>query len=101
MAELDNWFAQKAYKAATFYDEVQDLRVGDHLYLKTLVIDYPHASIVPTALFDLITVYRKLGYAEDIKDKCAYMQRDWSATPEFGKACPEFKSAAVEKPAGS
>lgn len=97
---LDNWFAQKAYKAATFYVKFKTYEAAI-IYLKALVVDYPRAAIVPTALADLISVYRKLGYQEDIKDKCAYMRRDWSSSPQFAKACPESATASPEKPAGS
>ncbi len=97
---LNDWFARKAYKDATYYVKYKAYESAI-MYLKALVVDYPRAPIVPTALSDLIQVYRKLGYAEDIKDKCAYMRRDWSATPQFAKACPELLPAAGEKPAGS
>ena len=98
-AILDNWFAQKAYKGAAFYVKYKAYEAAI-IYLKGLVADYPRATIVPTALADLIAVYRKLGYAEDIKDKCLYMRRDWATTPQFVKSCPELQTAA-EKPAGS
>jgi outer membrane assembly lipoprotein YfiO len=97
---LNAWFAQKAYKDASFYVKYKAYESAI-MYLKALVVEYPRAPIVPTALADLIQVYRKLGYAEDIKDKCAYMRRDWSSTPQFAKACPELLPAAGEKPAGS
>jgi len=100
IANLSEWFAQKAYKDASFYVKYKAYESAI-MYLKALVVDYPRAPIVPTALADLIQVYRKLGYAEDIKDKCAYMRRDWSATPQFAKACPELLPAPGGKPAGS
>jgi outer membrane protein assembly factor BamD len=100
MTELDNWFAQKAYKAASFYVKwkAYDSAI---IYYKALLIDYPKATIAPVALADLIAAYRKLGYSEDVRDMCALMQRDWAASPQFPKACPAAAPAAAEKPAGS
>ena len=99
LAELDNWFAIKAYKAATFYIKwkAYDSAI---IYYKALLVDYPHAAIAPVALSDLIAAYRKLGYAEDVRDMCGLMQRDWATSPQFPKACPTAATAA-EKPAGS
>ena len=100
MQGLDNWFAQKSYKAASFYIKYKAYEAAI-IYLKALAVDYPRATIVPTALADLISVYRILGYTEDIKDKCAFMRVDWAATPQFAKACPQPPVVPAEKSAGS
>jgi outer membrane protein assembly factor BamD len=97
--DLDNRFAVKDYHAASFYLKYKAYESAI-LYFKSLVADHAHAPIVPAALADLVTAYRKLGYAEDIRDICKYMQRDWSATPEYRRSCPTAPSATAEKPAG-
>lgn len=98
LQELDNRFALKDYKNAKFYLKYKAYESAI-LYYTTLVADHPHATIVPKALADLISAYRKLGYTEDIRDKCAYMQRDWSATPEYRASCLQRPAAAAGKPA--
>jgi outer membrane assembly lipoprotein YfiO len=112
LAELDNRFALKEYQNARYYLK---FRAYDSaiLYYTSLVADHPKAAIVPKALADLISAYRKLGYADDIHDKCEYMARNWSATPEYKTACLQAPattankapaktppSATVEKPTG-
>ena len=98
--DLDNRFATKAYLSASFYLKYKAYESAI-LGFTGLVVDHPRATIVPTALAELITAYRKLGYAEDIRDKCKYMQRDWSETPQYKKACLTAQPATAEKPAGS
>ncbi len=100
LQDLDNRFAIKAYRAGSFYLKYKAYESAI-LYFTGLVVDHPRAPIVPTALADLITAYRKLGYAEDIRDKCKYMQRDWSETPQYKKSCPPSPPAVAEKPAGT
>ena len=99
MQDLDNRFATKAYLAGKFYLKWKAYDAAI-LYFKSLVADHPRARIVPTALADLIAAYRKLGYAEDIRDICTYMQRNWADTPEYGKSCPATPPGVAEKPAG-
>ncbi len=94
IADLDNQFAIKEYKNANFYLKYKAYDSAI-LYLKDLAANYPRAAIVPTALADLIGAYRKLGYLEDVRDQCTNMARDWSATPQFRKACPATATAAV------
>jgi outer membrane protein assembly factor BamD len=102
LQNLDNRFATKTYRAASFYLKYKAYEAAI-LYFKSLVADHAHAPIVPTALADLITAYRKLGYAEDIRDICKYMQRDWSETLQYKRSCPTPPPppAAAEKPAGN
>lgn len=100
LKELDDKFALKAYMAGKFYLKYKAYESAI-MSLSGLVVDYPQARIVPTALADLIVAYRKLGYAEDIRDKCTYMKDHWGDTPEYRKSCPVALPAAAEKPAGS
>ena len=107
LQDLDNRFAFKDYRNAHFYLKFKAYESAILLY-KSLVADHQHATIVPTALAELITAYRKLGYVEDIHDTCTYMVRDWSATPQYKASCPATPAAAgtdkpaagAEKPAG-
>lgn len=97
LVELDNRFAVKDYKNANFYLKYKAYESAI-LYYKSLVADHQHATIVPKALADLITAYRKLGYTEDIRDTCTYMQRDWSATPQYRASCAQGAAAAAATP---
>lgn len=97
LVELDNRFAMKDYKNAKYYLKMRGYDSAI-LYYKSLVADHQHATIVPKALADLITAYRKLGYTEDIHDTCDYMQKDWSATPEYRASCAQGAAAAAPKP---
>lgn len=100
LEDLDNRFATKAYRAGRFYLKYRAYEAAI-LYFSGLVLDHPRAPIVPDALADLIAAYRKLGYAEDIRDKCTYMKKDWSETPQYKQACLTSPPAVAEKPAGS
>jgi outer membrane assembly lipoprotein YfiO len=79
--ELDDRFALKDYRAAKFYAKLKAYESATIGY-KQLLLDHGKSAIAPQAMSDLINVYRKLGYAEDLHDMCALLQRDWKDTPQ-------------------
>jgi outer membrane protein assembly factor BamD len=87
IAALQEWFADKQYKAALYYlrFKAYDSAI---LYLKDLVATYPRASIAPTALIRLIGAYQKLGYKEDVQETCGYLRRFHPKAPGVAQACP-------------
>jgi outer membrane protein assembly factor BamD len=93
IAELNERFASKAYKAAIFYLR---LKAYDSaiLYLKDLVATYPKAAVVPEALVKLVQAYRALGYREDVQETCGYIRRFHPQAPKVGEVCST-------KPAGA
>jgi len=86
IAELNERFAAKAYKAAMFYFR---LKAYDSaiLYLKDLVATYPRTLVVPDALIKLVQAYRALGYREDVQETCGYIQRYHPRAPKVGEVC--------------
>ena len=87
IAELNERFAYKAYKSASFYVR---LKAYDSaiLYLKDLVATYPRTSVTPDALLTLVRLYRKLGYREDVKETCNYIRHYLPDTPGVAEHCP-------------
>jgi outer membrane protein assembly factor BamD len=100
VADLDNLFAMKAYRTGNYYFKLHAYDSAI-LYYKQLVLDYPKTPVVPVALGELLAVYRKLGYDEDIRTTCTYMQGSWASTPQYKVGCSGSATpAAAEKPAG-
>jgi outer membrane protein assembly factor BamD len=93
IAELNERFAYKVYKAALFYFR---LKAYDSaiLYLKDLVATYPKAAVVPEALVKLVQAYRKLGYREDVQETCGYIRRFHPRASGVGEVCPRVPSGA-------
>jgi len=93
IAELNERFAYKSYKAATYYFR---LKAYDSaiLYLKDLVATYPKTAVVPDALVKLVQAYKTLGYREDVQETCDYIRRFHPKAPRAGEVCPR-------KPAGA
>jgi outer membrane protein assembly factor BamD len=93
IAELNERFAYKAYKAALFYYR---LKAYDSaiLYLKDLVATYPRAVVVPEALVKLVEAYRKLGYREDVQETCGYIRRFHPKASGAGEVCPRVPAGA-------
>jgi outer membrane protein assembly factor BamD len=87
VAGLQEWFANKQYKAALYYlrFKAYDSAI---LYLKDLVANYPRASVAPEALIRLIGAYQKLGYKEDVQETCGYLRRFHSKAPGVAQTCP-------------
>jgi outer membrane protein assembly factor BamD len=93
IAELNERFAYKTYKAALFYFR---LKAYDSaiLYFKDLVATYPKASVVPDALVKLVEAYRKLGYREDVQETCDYIRRFHPKAPGANQVCPTNSAGA-------
>jgi outer membrane assembly lipoprotein YfiO len=93
IAELNERFAFKAYKAAMFYFR---LKAYDSaiLYLKDLIATYPKAAVAPDALVKLVQAYRKLGYGEDVQETCDYIKRFHPKAPGASEVCPAHLTGA-------
>ncbi len=93
IAELNERFATKAYKAAAYYYR---LKAYDSaiLYLKDLVATYPRAAIAPAALIKLVQAYRMLGYKEDVQETCGYIRRFHPRTGSVNRVCPADTATA-------
>jgi outer membrane protein assembly factor BamD len=83
---LQDALARKQYGAAEFYlrYKAYDSAI---LYLKELASMYPRATVVPEALLRLIGIYQQLGYTEDVRETCAYLQRFHPAAAGVAAAC--------------
>ena len=93
IAELNERFAYKTYKAATYYFR---LKAYDSaiLYLKDLVATYPKTAVVPDALVKLVQAYKRLGYREDVQETCDYIRRFHPKAPGAGEVCPRNPTGA-------
>lgn len=91
IAELNNWFAAKALKAARYYLR---LRAWDSaiIYLRDLLATYPRADVAPEALGSLIRAYRTLGYVEDVRETCEYLRRFHPDAPEGEESCADVRA---------
>jgi outer membrane protein assembly factor BamD len=93
IADLNERFAYKTYKAAIFYYR---LKAYDSaiLYLKDLIANYPKSAVAPEALVKLVQAYKTLGYREDVQETCDYIQRFHPKAPGAREVCPTHSSGA-------
>jgi outer membrane protein assembly factor BamD len=93
IAELQERFAYKEYRAALYYYR---LKAYDSaiLYLKDVVATYPRAAIAPEALVKLVQAYDKLGYREDVQETCGYLRRFHPNAPGSNTVCPPDTTGA-------
>lgn len=98
IAELEEFFARKEFKAADYYYK---LKAYDSaiLYLKDIAATYPRAAITPAALLRLVESYRKVGYAEDLTETCGYIRRYHPTAPGVDATCPAPKDSTPASPA--
>ncbi len=87
IAGLQEWYAQKEFRAADFYLKYKAFDSAI-LYLKDLVTTYPKSSIVPDALVKLVDAYRQLGYSEDVQETCGYFRQTHPEAPSLRETCP-------------
>ena len=95
IAELNNWFAAKALKAARYYLR---LKAWDSaiIYLRDLLATYPRADVAPEALGSLIRAYRTLGYVEDVRETCEYLRRFHADAPQAEESCSEVPAVQAD-----
>jgi outer membrane assembly lipoprotein YfiO len=93
IAELNERFAYKTYRAAMFYYR---LKAYDSaiLYLKDLIANYPKAAVAPDALVKLVQAYKTLGYREDVQETCDYIRRFHPKAEGAGEVCPTSSTGA-------
>jgi len=93
IAELNERFAYKTYKAALFYYR---LKAYDSaiLYLKDLIASYPKSAVAPDALVKLVQAYKTLGYREDVQETCDYIRRFHPKAPGAREVCPKASTGA-------
>lgn len=93
IAELNERFAYKTYRAALFYFR---LKAYDSaiLYLKDLIATYPKAAVAPDALVKLVRAYKTLGYREDVQETCGYIRRFHPKAPGAKEVCPPDSTGA-------
>jgi len=93
IAELNERFAYKTYRAAMFYYR---LKAYDSaiLYLKDLIANYPKSAVAPDALVKLVHAYRSLGYREDVQETCDYIRRFHPKASGAGEVCPRNPAGA-------
>lgn len=93
VAELNERFAYKTYKAAMFYYRLKayDSAV---LYLKDLIANYPKSVVAPDALVKLVQAYKSLGYREDVQETCDYIRRFHPKAPGAREVCPTNSTGA-------
>ena len=93
IAELNERFAYKTYRAAMFYYR---LKAYDSaiLYLKDLIANYPKSAVAPDALVKLVRAYKTLGYREDVQETCDYIRQFHPQAPGAGEVCPKAPTGA-------
>lgn len=91
--ELNDQFARKEFSSALFYYKFKAYESAI-LILRSLVLQYPRATVVPEALEKLVQSYIALGYQEDIKETCGYIAQSFSVGQGPRRLCPEQPAAA-------
>ncbi|MEZ4379191.1 MAG: outer membrane protein assembly factor BamD [Gemmatimonadales bacterium] len=87
IAGLNEWYAIKEYKAASFYMRYK-LYDSAILYLKDLVATYPRTAQAPRAMASLVAAYRKLGYVEDVQEMCTFYRTNYPDAEGLAESCP-------------
>jgi outer membrane protein assembly factor BamD len=93
LVELTEKFAEKEYKSALFYFK---FKADDSaiLMLRGLIAAYPRAKVVPDALEHLVRSYQRVGYAEDVKETCAYIAQYHPDPAGPIRLCPKTPATA-------
>lgn len=87
IAGLQEWYAIKQFQAGEFYMKYKAYDAAI-IYFKDLVAKYPNTEKAPEAMSMLVDAYGKLGYAEDIKDMCAFYRNAYPDAAGLAESCP-------------
>lgn len=84
--DLNEMFAEKAYKNGDFY-----YRFGAYdsaiIYFQDVVANYPGTSFAPRAVVKLIATYDRIGYQEEKREMCGYLQQYYPLSLPQAEAC--------------
>jgi len=86
VAELNEMFANKAYKTGIFYFR---LKAYDSaiIYFRSVVAEYPQTSFASEALLKLVEAYERIGYEEDKQDMCLQLRRYYPESVVRAPSC--------------
>jgi outer membrane protein assembly factor BamD len=86
VGDLNEMFAQKEYKNGMFY---LGLRAYDSaiIYFKDVIAQYPQSSYAPRAALRLVETYRRIGYEEEERLMCEYLQQFYPEAGVEAKYC--------------
>jgi outer membrane protein assembly factor BamD len=86
IAELNEDFARKEYKAGLYYFR---LKAYDSaiIYFKSVVANWPETPSAPESLLMLVESYNRIGYEEDMRLMCTQLQRFYSDVMPRAEAC--------------
>ena len=87
IAQLNDWFAEKAYRNGMFYLR---RRAFDSaiIYFKDIIASYPNTRLVADALLRLVDSYRAIGYTVELKEACANLREYHPKTHGIDRHCP-------------
>jgi len=84
--DLQDRFARKDYESGLFY-----FKRGGYdsaiLYFRSLIAQYPGASVVPEAFVKLVEAYRAIGYREELNETCAHLRQYYGGRADVRKVC--------------
>ncbi len=92
IAELNDMFAEKEFKAGIFY---MRLRAYDSaiIYFKEVVARFGQSRFAGPAVVRLVEAFDRIGYDDEKRDMCQYLKRYYPNTEGAAKACPETASS--------
>ncbi len=93
ISALNEWFARKGYESGNFYYR---LRAYDSaiLYLKDVIAQYPQTTYAPRAVVKLIEAYTKIGYDDEKREMCDYLQLYYPDAEKARRVCPEQSASS-------
>jgi outer membrane assembly lipoprotein YfiO len=96
LSELAEKFAAKEYKNALFYFKYKAYESAILLF-RSVIANYPRASVVPLALEHLVRSYQIRDYQEDLKETCAYIAQYHPSPTGPRRLCPAPAAGSGEK----
>jgi outer membrane protein assembly factor BamD len=85
--QLNNWFADKAYRNGMFYlrRHAYDSAI---IYFKDVIASYPDSRHVAEALLRLVDSYKAIGYAAEFREACDHLRHYYPTTSGLNQRCP-------------
>jgi outer membrane protein assembly factor BamD len=87
IAELDEWFAQKAFLIGMHYVRVRGAYDSGIIYFKDVVSTYPETKTARDAWLKLHEMYTKIRWKEDAAETCQSMWKQYPLDREVRVAC--------------
>lgn len=101
IATLEDWLARKDYEVGVHYLKARRAYDSAIIYFQDVIEAYPNTPTARKAYLGLVSAYKSLKYAEELRETCDEMHRRYPGDEEVREQCGAPGAAVDSTGAGA